>query len=65
MDINTVAVGIVGLFALLALILAHARSLLRDLARTVTAWHEFQDSLRDGNKKRERRQDCRSRRKAT
>jgi hypothetical protein len=57
MDINTLATGIVGLSALLALIFAHARSLLRDLARTVTAWHELHDSLRDGNNRREDRQD--------
>jgi hypothetical protein len=56
-EINSVAAVIVGLFALLALILAHVRSLMRELARTVNAWHELQDALRHGNKRRDRRQD--------
>jgi hypothetical protein len=43
--IENAAAIIVGLFAILALILAHARLLMRDIARTVEAWRELQGAL--------------------
>jgi hypothetical protein len=52
-EIDNAAAVIVGLFAILALILAHARFLMRDLARTAEAWRELQDALR-GSARRER-----------
>ena len=53
MEIDNAAAVIVGLFAILAFILAHARLLMRDLARTVEAWRELQDALR-GSARRQR-----------
>lgn len=46
MGVQNIAVIIGGAFALIALVLAHTRVLLRDLARTVETWHDFHDALR-------------------
>jgi uncharacterized NAD(P)/FAD-binding protein YdhS len=45
-DVQSLATIIVGAFALLALVLAHTRALLRDIARTIQTWHEVCDALR-------------------
>lgn len=46
MEIDNAAAIIIGLFAILAIVLAHARLLMRDIARTVEAWRELRDALR-------------------